>query len=139
MTDRASPRPEVCVGAVVIENGHILLIRRGRPPGAGLWSLPGGRVEHSETLAEAVVRELREETGLDCVCGPLIGLVERMSEGFHYVILDFEATAFDTEPLRAGDDADEAAWIDVEELAQLPIVDGVLEFLADHGIIRTIL
>ena len=88
--------------------------------------------------AEAVVRELREETGLECVCGPLIGWVERIGDDYHFLIMDFEATAFDPDRLAAGDDAAEAAWVDVGELSELQLVGGVLEFLADHGIISTI-
>ncbi len=135
----SAARPEMCVGAVVLDDDRLLMIRRGRAPGIGLWSLPGGRVERGETLAEAVVRELAEETGLECVCGPLIGWVERISDDHHFVILDFEATAFDdTAEPRAGDDAAEAAWIPLHTLDELDIVDGVVEFLADHGIITTI-
>lgn len=138
MGDDVPARPQVCVGAVVIDGSQILLIQRGRPPEAGRWSLPGGRVEHGETLAEAVVREVREETGLEVICGPLIGWVERIHEGFHYVILDFEATALEPEPIRAGDDAADVAWIEIDDLGELHLVEGVLEFLSDHGIGRTI-
>ena len=67
------PRPELCVGAVVVQDGELLLIRRGHGPAAGSWSVPGGRVEAGELRAEAVVREVREETGLEAVCGPLVG------------------------------------------------------------------
>ena len=84
-----APRPELCVGAVAIDDDRLLLVRRGRQPGAGLWSVPGGRVESGETLAEAVVRELLEETGVEGVCGPLLGWVERITPGHHFVILDF--------------------------------------------------
>ena len=72
--------PQICVGAIAVGNDALLLIRRGRPPGTGLWSLPGGRVEPGETLAEAVVRELAEETGIEGVCDQFVGWVERMNE-----------------------------------------------------------
>lgn len=138
MTSVGRPRPELCVGAVVRYDDHLLLVRRGRPPGVGLWSLPGGRVEPGETLAEAVVRELAEETGLPCACGPLLGWVERISAEHHFVILDFEATPFEVDGLAAGDDALEAAWVPLADVAELHVVDGLVEFLSDHGIIATI-
>jgi 8-oxo-dGTP diphosphatase len=89
-------------------------------------------------LAEAVVRELREETAVDGVCGPLIGWVERIDDDHHFVILDFEVTVLDRAEPVAGDDAAEAAWVDLHEVAELRLVDGLAEFLADHGIIDTI-
>src|SRR5216683_2365433 len=74
MTIRRIP----CVGAVIKDRGgRLLLIRRGHEPGAGLWSLPGGRIEPGETDQQAVVREIREETGLIVVCDRLVGSVER--------------------------------------------------------------
>ena len=72
----AARAPQVAVGAVVVDDEHILMVQRGQEPGLGLWALPGGRVEAGETLAEAVVRELAEETGLEAVCGDLVGVVE---------------------------------------------------------------
>jgi len=134
--DRAGlPRPEVCVGAVVVSDGRLLLVRRGRGPAQGEWSVPGGRVEPGETLAEAVVRELEEETGLSGVCGELVGWVERITEVFHHVILDFLVVVLDDGDPVAGDDAAEAAWVPLEDLGGLRLVDGLAEFLADHGII----
>lgn len=131
--------PDVAVGAVVVVDGRLLLIRRGRGVAVGLWSLPGGRVESGELLAEAVVRELAEETGLEGVCGPLVGVVERFVEGHHYVILDHRVTLLepDTEPV-AGDDAGEVAWVPLSEVAEWPLVDGLAEFLHDNGVIDTI-
>jgi 8-oxo-dGTP diphosphatase len=133
-------RPEVCVGAVVVEDGRLLLIRRGRGPAQGEWSVPGGRVEAGELLAEAVVRELAEETGLEGVCGELIGWVERLGEDHHFVILDFAVTLLDPEadPV-AGDDAQEAAWVPLHEVAEFQLVEGLAEFLHDNAIIETIL
>ena len=133
-------RPEVCVGAVVVADGRLLLIRRGRGPAQGEWSVPGGRVEAGELLAEAVVRELAEETGLEGVCGELIGWVERLGDDHHFVILDFAVTLLnpEAEPV-AGDDAAEAAWVPLHEVAEVQLVEGLAEFLHDNQIIETIL
>jgi 8-oxo-dGTP diphosphatase len=124
------------VGAVIVAEDRLLLIRRARPPGAGRWSLPGGRVEHGEVLAEALVREVVEETGLDAVCGELIGWVERIGPGYHFVILDFAATVAEPDRLRAGDDADDAVWVARDRVTGLDLVDGLAEFLMDHGVIQ---
>lgn len=131
-------RPQVCVGAVATAEGCLLLIRRGHGPGAGEWSVPGGRVEMGETLAEAVVRELAEETGVEAVCDAFLGWVERIGDGYHYVIFDFEVTVLSSEPLVAGDDAAEARWVPLGEVADLRLVDGLAEFLHDHGVIAVI-
>ncbi|HSK90265.1 MAG TPA: NUDIX domain-containing protein [Euzebyales bacterium] len=127
------PRPEVAVGAVVVRDGRLLLVRRGRGVGVGLWSLPGGRVEPSETLADAVRRELREETGLQVRVGPLCGVAERITDEAHYVILDFWADADGAAV--AGDDAEGVVWADRALLDDLALVDGLLEFLADHVVL----
>ncbi len=131
-------RPEVCVGAVVVSDDRLLLIRRGRGPAQGEWSIPGGRVEWGETLAEAVLRELREETGLTGVCGELLGWVERMGDDHHFVILDFRVVALDDAQPVAGDDAAEAAWVAQHELAEMRLVEGLAELLADNGIIQAV-
>ncbi len=137
--DRRLDRPEVSVGAVVVHDDRILLVRRGRGVAAGSWSVPGGRVERGELLAEATVRELREETGLEGVCGPLLGVVERFDDGEHHVILDHQVTVLEPDhPPVAGDDAAEVAWVELHEVADWNLVDGLAEFLHDHGILDTI-
>jgi 8-oxo-dGTP diphosphatase len=131
-------RPEVCVGAVIVVDDELLVIRRGHGPGAGEWSIPGGRVDAGETLAEALVREVAEETGLEAVCGSLIGYVERIHDDRHFVILDFHATVLEGAQPVAGDDAVEARWVPLGDVAELRLVDGLAEFLHEHGVIPTI-
>jgi ADP-ribose pyrophosphatase YjhB (NUDIX family) len=134
----AVPRPELCVGAVALEPDRILMVRRGHGPGAGLWSVPGGRVEGGETMAEAVVRELQEETGVEGICEDLVGWVERIGDGYHYVIADFRVTVTSQAPPSAGSDAAEAAWFQLGQVAELPVVDGLVEFLRDHGVLSVL-
>ncbi len=133
-------RPEVCVGAVVVVADRLLLVRRGHGPAAGEWAVPGGRVERGETLAEAVVRELAEETGLEGVCGELVGWVERIDPGgsYHFVILDFLVTLLDDREPVAGDDAAEVEWVPLVDVAERRLVEGLAEFLHQHGVIDTI-
>jgi mutator protein MutT len=132
-------RPEVCVGAVAVEDGQLLLVRRGRGVAAGEWSVPGGRVEPGETVGEAVVRELAEETGLEGLCGRLLGWVERIGDDHHFVILDFVVEILDPVDPVAGDDAAEAAWVPLHEVAEMPnLVDGLAEFLHEHGVLDVI-
>jgi ADP-ribose pyrophosphatase YjhB (NUDIX family) len=131
-------RPEVCVGAIVIDDGRLLLVRRGHGPAAGEWSVPGGRVERDELLEEAVVRELAEETDIEGVCGDLVGVVERFDEGEHFVILDYEVRLLEAAEPRAGDDAAEARWVPLPDVAELNLVPGLAAFLHEHDIIDTI-
>lgn len=129
-------QPQVCVGAVVVDDDRLLLIRRGHGPAAGEWSVPGGRVEFGELMVESLVREVKEETGLDVAVGDYLGYVERIADDFHFVIHDFLATAFEAEPVIAGDDAVEVRWVLLSEVADLNLVEGLAEFLADHRIIE---
>lgn len=131
-------RPEVCVGAIAVVDDRLLLIRRGHGPAAGEWSVPGGRVEPGETLAEAVVRELAEETSVEGVCDRLVGWVERISSAYHFVILDFAVTVLDPTTIAAGADAAEAEWVALDEVPHRRLVEGLAEFLHEHGIIATI-
>ncbi len=126
------------MGAVVRDEEHrLLVVRRGRPPEAGRWSLPGGRMEPGESAPAAVVREVAEETGLSVVAGRLLGSVERPGPGgVTYLILDYVCTA--TTPgqaPRAGDDAADARWVSPAELAGLPTTPGLLEALRDWGVL----
>ena len=123
---------------MIVEDDALLMIRRANEPGAGRWSLPGGRVDWGETLAHAVVREVLEETGVECVIGELLGWVERITEEFHYVIFDFVAQPLSFEDPVAGDDALEVAWVPLNEVDQLDLVEGLAEFLGEHGIIETL-
>lgn len=126
-------RPELAVGAVIRIDDALLLVRRGRPPEAGRWSLPGGRLEWGETVAQAVEREVREETGLEVRCGELVGWVERMGSEHHFVILDFEATV-EGGAVVAGDDVTEVAWVALSDLGQVQLVTGLAQFLENHGV-----
>lgn len=126
-------RPELAIGAVVVRDGRLLLVRRGRGVAVGCWSLPGGRVEGGETLEAALLRELREETGLEGRAGDLCGVAERRFPGEHFVILDYWVHVDGGEAV-AGDDASAVSWTDRAALEQLPLVDGLRDFLDHHGV-----
>jgi 8-oxo-dGTP diphosphatase len=124
-----------CVGAVIKDDqGRLLLIKRGHAPGAGLWSLPGGRIEPGETDAEALVREMREETGLAVHAGRLLGTVRRPAQGDVLDIRDYAATVTGG-MLRAGDDAAEARWVAASEMESLPMTEGLVEALTSWGVL----
>jgi len=114
-------RPIVGVGAIIVDGSRVLLIRRGREPLKGQWSLPGGAVEVGETLDAAVIREVREETGLDVEVGPVIEVLDRVrleADGrarFHYVLVDFVCRPIAGE-LHAGSDADDTMWAEEHDL-----------------------
>ena len=111
------------------------MIKRGHEPGAGLWSIPGGRIEPGETDAEALVREMFEETGLSVEVGRLIGRVQRPGpNGTVIDIADYAATVTGG-TLRPGDDAADARWVDLAGLASLEITEGLIEALTDWGVL----
>lgn len=112
--------PVVGVGVVVVEDGRILLIRRGREPGKGLWTIPGGKVRFGETMRETAAREGYEETGLVVEVGEPVWIGEIIEEEHHIVIVDYSASVTGG-ALRAGDDAVDAAWVDLNEVRDLPL------------------
>ncbi|SFK23641.1 NUDIX hydrolase [Amycolatopsis sacchari] len=116
-----------CVGGILHDpDGRLLVIRRGHEPGRGLWSLPGGRVEPGESDEQAVVREMREETGLEVRPGALVGMVVRG----RYEIYDY-ACEVTGGTLRPGDDADEARWVDAAAFGTLRLTEGLAEALRE--------
>jgi 8-oxo-dGTP diphosphatase len=135
-TNRVSGSVIPCVGAVIKDDrGRLLLIKRGHPPGAGLWSLPGGRIEPGETDAAALAREMREETGLVIETGQLIGTVRRPAQdGGVLDIKDYAATVTGG-TLSPGDDAADARWVEASELTSLPLTEGLVEALTDWGVL----
>ena len=114
------PAPVPCVGVVCLRGDAVLLIRRGRPPRQGEWSLPGGRIEPGERAVDAALRELREETGVEAQITGLIDVVDGLfpEAGRHYVLIDYAARWVSGEPV-AGDDAAEARFVALDQVAAL--------------------
>lgn len=110
------PAPVPCVGVVCLRGEEVLLIRRGRPPRQGEWSVPGGRIEPGERAVDAGLRELREETGVEARIVGLLDVVDGVfrEAGRHYVLIDYLAEWVAGEPV-AGDDAADAAFVPLEE------------------------
>jgi ADP-ribose pyrophosphatase YjhB (NUDIX family) len=119
--DRRYPaRPIVGVGGLILNGNAVLLVQRGKEPGRGRWSIPGGGVRVGEALADGLIREMAEETGLDVSAGPLVEVVERIfydESGrviWHYVIMDY-LCRIEGGTLRAGSDAMDAAFVPPEQ------------------------
>ena len=134
-------QPNIGVGVIVVRDGKVLVVQRGREPGAGTWAFPGGRLELGETLAEAAVREAREETGLDVEPGEVAAVVEfidRDEQGkvrWHYVIVDLLATPVGG-TLQPGDDSLDVRWVGLEEIGTLDLAPRmariIQKVLSDH-------
>jgi ADP-ribose pyrophosphatase YjhB (NUDIX family) len=125
----------LAVSAAIIRDGKVLIVRRARPPAGGVYTLPGGGVEVGETLVEAVVREVREETALAIEPVALAGYREAIARDGdgrierHFVILPFAARWIAGEP-RLNDELSEAAWFDPSEIARLKTTAGLGEIIA---------
>lgn len=134
---RYPPTPRVAVGAVVIKNRAVLLVKRGKAPSGGKWAIPGGSVELGETLRQAAEREIFEETNIRIRAGEPVytfDFIERDQQGvvrFHYIIVDLAAEYLDGD-LMPGDDAAQAAWIPFNNLDSLDINATTREFLAKY-------
>ena len=107
------------------------MIRRAKEPGKGLWSIPGGRVEHGEYLSQALVREVKEETNLDVEVRELLGILEVTGDP-HYVILDHVAAVVGGEP-RAADDVDAVEWVEFDDIENRDCTPRLLETLRAWG------
>jgi 8-oxo-dGTP diphosphatase len=120
--------PRLAVGAAVIDRDEdeprVLLVRRAKPPLAGTWSLPGGRVELGERLEQAVAREVEEESGLVVRVGELVEVFEMIEPPHHYVILDYACIRTGGE-LRPGDDASDVILARVDDFARLGVTEAV--------------
>jgi ADP-ribose pyrophosphatase YjhB (NUDIX family) len=126
-TTREYPdRPIVGVGAVIVDQGRVLLVKRGSPPLLGEWSLPGGVVELGETLRAAAEREALEETGLTVKAGEVLEVLDRIIPGkdaapqYHYVLIDFLCAVQGGE-LRAGGDAADVKWASENDLERFKL------------------
>jgi ADP-ribose pyrophosphatase YjhB (NUDIX family) len=131
MSRRHPERPVVAVGVLLLDGDRVLLVQRGRPPQAGRWTVPGGGVELGETLEQAALRELAEETGLGCTLGPIVEVLDRVVRDgdkrveYHYVILDFLGSA-PSGTLQAASDCADARWVPMAELGQYDTTDGLV-------------
>jgi len=126
--------PLVGVGAIIVEKNRVVLVKRGHPPLAGEWSIPGGVLEVGETLRQAALREALEETGLTVEPADLLGVYDRILRDadertlYHYVLIDFLCHRVSGE-LQASGDADEARWFSQDEIAGLSLAKDTAEVI----------
>lgn len=130
-------RPLVGVGVVVIDQGRLLLIKRGGSVRLGYWAIPGGKVRYGERLVDAAVREVREETGLEIELGGVLWVGEALGDGdppdHHFALIDFSGRVVGGE-MAAEDDAADAAFVPLGEVRSLPLTPPMFELLDHLGI-----
>ena len=133
--------PRVGVGAIIIRNGKVLLVKRGAEPSKGLWAIPGGTLKLGETMRECAAREILEETGVTINVGECVyvfDFIEYDDEKkikFHFVIVDFAAEYVAGVP-EGADDALEARWLSAGELQELPVVRNTINALKSLGFLN---
>jgi ADP-ribose pyrophosphatase YjhB (NUDIX family) len=117
-------RPTPAVGVAVVEDGALLLVRRGRGPNVGLWAIPGGKIDFGESMPAAAVREVKEETGLEIELEEVVWVGDAMGPGdppaWHYTLVDYRARVVGG-ALVAGDDAREVVWVPLDRVLNLPV------------------
>ena len=119
--------PQIAVGAIVVHDDTLLMVQRANDPGKGLWSVPGGRVEAGEFLADALRREVREETGLEVEVGELAGILEVPGDELHYVILDYHAVVTGPPEPKASGDAGDVRWVPLDQVAHMECTPRFIE------------
>ena len=134
MTREYPDYPRVGVGAVILHDDKVLLVRRGKSPSFGKWSLPGGLVELGETMREAIAREIVEECGIKIRIVDVAGVIDRIVKDdtgrvrYHYVLVDYLACPESTDAV-AGSDAAEAQWFEIDRLDELDTTQGLLDMI----------
>jgi len=126
--------PRVGVGAVILHDDQVLLVRRGKSPSFGKWSLPGGLVELGETTREAIAREIVEECGIKIRLVDVAGVIDRIVKDdtgrvrYHYVLVDYLAYP-ESMDVVAGSDAADAQWFEIDRLDELDTTQGLLDMI----------
>ena len=134
MTREYPDYPRVGVGAVILHEDKVLLVRRGQSPSFGKWSLPGGLVELGESTREAIAREIMEECGIGISVVDVAGVLHRVVHDdagrvrYHYVLVDYLAYPESLDVV-AGSDAGDAQWFDIERVAELDTTQGLLDMI----------
>ncbi len=134
-------QPQIGVGAIVVHQKKILLVKRKNPPGAGLWSIPGGKLKFGESLKQTAEREVFEETGIKIKAGDPVytfEVIERDEQGlvrFHYVIIDLLAKYLSGTP-QAADDAQDCGWFSKQELERIALSPYTKELIFNKKIIN---